>query len=78
MASYHRHLKHTHYKRNQRGGIYIMAFLQNLNDIIEYTSFLLQPSQHVPNMLVNAVFSALVMVKPYTLLTLIHILEYVQ
>lgn len=55
-----------------------MAFLQNLNDIIEYTSFLLQPSQHVPNMLVNAVFSALVMVKPYTLLTLIHILEYVQ
>lgn len=32
-----------------------------------------QPQQ-VANILVNALFSALVMVKPYTLLTLIHIL----
>jgi hypothetical protein len=31
--------------------------------------------QQVPNMLVKALFSALVMVKLYTLLTLIHILE---
>jgi hypothetical protein len=38
----------------------------------------LSPTQHVPNILVNALFSALVTVKLYTLLTLIHMREYMQ
>jgi hypothetical protein len=38
----------------------------------------LSPTQHVPNILVNALFSALVTVKLYTLFTLIHMREYVQ
>jgi hypothetical protein len=36
------------------------------------------PAQHVPNILVNALFSALVIVRLYTLLTLIHMREYMQ
>jgi hypothetical protein len=56
----------------------IYTLFQNLHTQAFHSSPNPSPTQHVPNILVNALFSALVTVKLYTLFTLIHMREYMQ
>jgi hypothetical protein len=53
-------------------------YLKNFAQAFQILPPSLSPTQHVPNILVNALFSALVTVKLYTLFTLIHMREYMQ
>jgi hypothetical protein len=51
--------------------------LDYLNSVLTFPPIHPLP-QHVPNILVKALFSALVIVNPYTLFTLTHMREYMQ